>query len=154
MTRAAADERKGIQRLQNILVVLLLLVLGAVAARAVLVEEPQKWRQTELDIAVSRFIDSLWLARTEWMRGGKPGEVALLYENKERQTNIVMNQQGWPSVEPGCLQLWQQLGSEVPGNALDIELENGNCHYKINQSPWFIYKSGQGQVVRKTQGPV
>ncbi|MAA62271.1 MULTISPECIES: Type II secretory pathway component [unclassified Idiomarina] len=149
MTRAATDERKGIQRLQNILVVLLLLVLAAVAARMVLVDEPQKWRQTELDIAVSRFIDSLWLARTEWMRRGKPKEVALLYENKAQQTNVVMNEQGWPSVEPGCLQLWQHLGSNVPGSALDTELENGNCHYRINQKPWFSYKSDRGQVVRK-----
>ena len=41
MTRETTDERKGIQRFQNILVVLLLLILAAVAARMVLINEPQ-----------------------------------------------------------------------------------------------------------------
>lgn len=149
MTRATTDERKGIQRLQNILVVLLLLILAAVAAKMVLINEPQKWRQTELDIALSRFIDSLWLTRTDWMRRGKPKEVALLNENKEQPMKIIMNSQGWPSVEQGCLRLWQQLGGEIPSTALQAKMDGDDCHYKVNQRPWFVYKSQQGQVVKK-----
>ncbi|MDV6315944.1 Type II secretory pathway component [Idiomarina sp. HP20-50] len=149
MTKAAVDERKGIQRLQNVLVVLLLLVLSAVAARILLVNEPQKWRQTELDIAVSRFIDSLWLTRTEWMRQGKPAKVTLLSDSKQQQIPILMNEYGWPSVKQGCLQLWQQLGSEVPASVLQAEKEKDSCHYKIEQSLWFVYNSKQGKVVQE-----
>ncbi|MBP58603.1 MAG: Type II secretory pathway component [Idiomarina sp.] len=149
MTRETTDERKGIQRFQNILVVLLLLILAAVAARMVLINEPQKWRQTELDIAVSRFIDSLWLARTEWMRRGKPKEVALLNESRKQQVKIVMNSQGWPSVEQGCLRLWQQLGGEIPASALQAKAELNSCYYEVNQQSWFSYHDKQGQVVRK-----
>ncbi|MCA1768086.1 MAG: Type II secretory pathway component [Idiomarina sp.] len=149
MTRAATDERKGIQRLQNILVVVLLLILAAVAARTILINEPQKWRQTELDIAVSSFIDSLWLARTEWMRRGKPGEIALLNESREQQVTIIMNGQGWPSIEQGCLGLWKQLGGEIPTNALQAEASNESCFYKVNERGWFTYNSRLGQVIQK-----
>ncbi|RUO71951.1 Type II secretory pathway component [Idiomarina ramblicola] len=149
MTRATTDERKGIQRLQNILVVLLLLILAAVAARMLLINEPQTWRQTELDIAKSRFIDSLWLARTEWMRRGKPREVTLLNESREQQVKIPMNEQGWPAVEQGCLRLWQQLGGDIPISALQTDGGNGYCRYKVNQRIWFTYYSRQGQVVQE-----
>lgn len=149
MTKAATEERKGIQRLQNVLVVLLLLVLSAVAARIVLVDEPQQWRQTELDMAASRFIDSLWLARTEWMRRGKPTEVLLLSETQKQKIPVLMNEFGWPSVKQGCLQLWQQLGSEIPASALQTEAEADACHYKIKQSLWFVYNSRQGTVVQE-----
>lgn len=149
MTRATTDERKGIQRLQTILVVLLLLILAAVAARMLLIDEPQKWRQTELDIAKSRFIDSLWLTRTEWMRRGKPAEVILLNESREQQVKIRMNSQGWPAVEQGCLRLWQQLGGEIPASALQADVGNEYCRYKVNQRAWFIYYSRQGQVVQE-----
>ena len=149
MTRATTDERKGVQRLQNILVVLLLLILAAVAARTVLINEPQKWRQTELEIAVSSFLDSLWLARTEWMRRGKPAEIALLNESREQQAKIMMNGQGWPSVEQGCLHLWQQLGGEIPTSALQAEASNESCLYKVNERAWFTYNSKLGQVIQK-----
>lgn len=149
MTKAAAEERKGIQRLQNVLVVLLLLVLSAVAARIMLVNEPQEWREAELDIAVSRFIDSIWLARTEWMRRGKPTEVLLLTESQNQEIPVLMNEYGWPSVEQGCFQLWQQLGSEIPARAVQVEAETDSCRYQVKQHLWFVYNSRKGTVVQE-----
>jgi hypothetical protein len=60
-----------------------------------------------------------------------------------------MNNKGWPSVEQGCLRLWQQLGGEIPASALQAKAELNSCYYEVNQQAWFSYHDKQGQVVRK-----
>ena len=84
MTANDVEERKGLRRLQNVLVVAVFLVLSAVAVRMLLIDEPQHWRETEKDVALSTFSEAVSLVRAEWLRQGKPARRTEKTTKKDR----------------------------------------------------------------------
>ena len=149
MTENDVQERKGIRRLQNVLVVAVFLLLSAVAVRMLLIDEPQRWRETEKDVALSTFSEAVSLVRAEWLRQGKPAVVALFERADSPAGFVKVNKSGWPSVDNGCLGLWRKLGGEIPASALSVKREGNRCYYALNDKAWFWFDAGQGRIQRE-----
>lgn len=149
MTENDVQERKGIRRLQNVLVVAVFLLLSAVAVRMLLIDEPQHWRETEKDVALSTFSEAVSLVRAEWLRQGKPGVVALFERADSPAGFIKVNEKGWPSASNDCLVLWSKLGGEIPASALSARKDENRCYFTINEKPWFWFDTDQGRIQRE-----
>lgn len=148
MTQVDQEERKGLRRVQNVVVVVVLLVLSAVAIKIVLINEPQRWRETEQDVALSTFSDAVGLVRAEWLRKGKPETVSLRVPAEASTGMIKVNAEGWPAVENGCLVLWQKLGGDIPVSALNGYRQGQQCYFELNGDFWFRFDAHQGRLQR------
>jgi len=149
MSESEVQERKGIRRLQNVLVVAVFLLLAAVAVRMLLIDEPQHWRETEKDVALSTFSEAVSLVRAEWLRQGKPAAVALFEREDSPAGFVKVNKSGWPSVDNDCLGLWRKLGGEIPASALSATQDRNRCYYAINDKAWFWFDADQGRIERE-----
>lgn len=149
MTAKDIDERKNIGRLQNLVVIVMFLLLSSYVIRALLIDEPQRWQDTEKAVALSTFSETVGLTRAEWLRQGKPSSVALFERVDAPARFIKVNRKGWPSADNDCLALWRKLGGEIPVDALSAKQENQRCHFSIDGAPWFLFDSDQGRIWRE-----
>ncbi|MGM0481960.1 MAG: hypothetical protein ACQEQZ_08515 [Pseudomonadota bacterium] len=132
---------------QTLLVVVAIGLLIMIMLNKGLLGDAWGWRQAERDVLIKRFNENLLLAKTEWLRRGRPDTVDLT--TAQNRFVITMNAHGWPSVDNGCLQLWQMLaGGRYQPKA---ETLPWGCQYQLNensneQSFQLSYLSKSGQL--------
>ena len=133
--------------LQNIVVVVIIGLLAMKLLELGIFSDRWGWQQAEREVLVKRFNENLMLARTEWLRQGKPAQVTL--QTQQQSYRLVMNDNGWPSVDNGCTQLWQTLaGGRVP---LTNQTQAMACVYELTNSETerthnLSYNSRQGRL--------
>lgn len=142
MKNQVQSEQNFRSLLQNVLVVLSVFILSGVALWLWFTPQPGGWQDTQRDVELRRFNESLLLARAEWMRQGKPKQVSLNISGSEQL--IQMNSKGWPSVEQGCVTLWQRL-ADAP-RQLTGSVEGQTCLFRIEQKLWQEYNAETGQI--------
>ena len=149
MKRQAQSEQSFRSLLQNVVVIISVLVLSAVALWIWFApSDDNGWQETQRDMELRRFNDTLLLARAEWMRRGRPTHVSLNISGSEE--TIQMNARGWPAVQQGCVTLWQRL-ADVP-RQLTARVEGNRCIFSINEKPWQVYDAETGQIRPKNVG--
>lgn len=114
--------------LQNVLVVVAIGVLIATMLNKGLSGDSWGWQRAEREVLVKRFNENLMLAKTEWLRRGRPGSVDLT--TSDNRFVIKMNANGWPATDNGCLQLWQMLagGRYQP----ETTVQPHRCNYRLS----------------------
>ncbi|TDP32749.1 hypothetical protein DEU29_10894 [Idiomarina aquatica] len=133
--------------LQNIVVVVIIGLLAMKLLELGIFSDRWGWQQAEREVLVKRFNENLMLARTEWLRRGKPGQVTL--QTQQQSYQLEMNDSGWPSVKNGCEPLWQMLaGGRKP---LATTSQPGRCDYELANSETestvkLSYHAGQGRL--------
>ncbi|MBT42122.1 MAG: hypothetical protein CMF12_06320 [Idiomarina sp.] len=133
--------------LQNIVVVVIIGLLAMKLLELGIFSDRWGWQQAEREVLIKRFNENTMLARTEWLRQGKPAQVTL--QTQQQSYRLVMNDNGWPSVKNGCEPLWQMLaGGRKP---LATTSQSGRCDYELANSETertfkLSYNSRQGRL--------
>ena len=149
MTENDVQERKGIRRFQNVLVVAVFL-LAAVAVRMLLIDEPQHWWKRRKTSHCRRFLKRE-LVRAEWLRQGKPGVVALFERADSPAGFIKVNEKDGRRLIM-TVWFWEQVSGEIPASALSARKDENRCYFAINDKPWFWFDADQGRIQRENAG--
>lgn len=133
--------------LQNVAVVTVIALLVMKLLELGIVGDHWGWKSAERDVLVKRFNENLMLARTEWLRKGKPATITLL--TPQQAYSVTMNRQGWPSVTNGCQALWQILA----GGRFNPQMRQAEetCYFSLEtrdreQSYQLIYNAESGRL--------
>lgn len=143
MSAADNTQKRLLRWLQTIAVMMVIGVLAFTMLRQGFGDDGWGWQQVERDVVVKRFNQSLLMARTQWLRDGRPATVALLAD--QQRFDIMMNDNGWPSVANGCRRLWQMLvDAELAKARL---LAPNQCQYRLKRSDQaLIYDAYLGRL--------
>lgn len=114
--------------LQNLAVITVMALLVMKLLEIGIFHDRWGWQSAEREVVQRRFNENAMLARTEWLRQGKPQQVAL--QTQQQVFQVQMNRHGWPSVDNGCLPLWQMLA----GGRLEprVELQSQQCWFWVD----------------------
>jgi hypothetical protein len=133
--------------LQNVVVVVIIGLLAMQLLKLGVFGDRWGWQQAEREVLIKRFNENTMLARTEWLRQGKPRQVTL--QTQQQSYQLEMNDSGWPSVDNGCTQLWQMLaGGRLPQTT---QTQAMACVYELTNSETertfkLSYNSRQGRL--------
>lgn len=133
--------------LQTVLVVVAIGLLIMMMLQKGFIEDGWGWQQAEREVLLKRFNENLLLTKTEWLRRGRPSTVWLM--TRDSKAEVVMNRNGWPSVENGCRELWQMLAGGRY-NLVFSEQPQG-CSYRLKEDSdeqmfTLFYNSETGQL--------
>lgn len=133
--------------LQNVAVVTVIALLVMKLVEVGIVHDRWGWKSAERELLVKRFNENLMLARTEWLRKGKPATITL--RTQQQAYLVMMNRHGWPSATNGCQVLWQILA----GGRFNPQMRQAEetCYFSLEtrdkeKSYQLIYNAVSGQL--------
>lgn len=122
------SQRSLLRWLQNIVVITVIALLVVKLLGIAVFSDRWGWKQAEHDVLVKRFNENAMLARTEWLRLGKPATVVLT--SRDNRYQLMMTAVGWPSSDNGCARLWQMLAGG--GRKTESINSDTGCVYVLN----------------------
>lgn len=133
--------------LQNLVVITVIALLVMKLLEVGIFHDRWGWQTAEREVLQKRFNENAMLARTEWLRLGKPQQVWL--QTQRQRIKVAMNASGWPSVDNGCSELWQMLagGRLEPGVATEAQ----RCRFSLDIASakgtlMLVYDARTGQL--------
>ncbi len=133
--------------LQNLVVITVIALLVMKLLEVGIFHDRWGWQSAEREVLQKRFNENAMLARTEWLRRGKPQQVWL--QTQRQSFQVVMNAKGWPSIDNGCSKLWQMLA----GGRLEPRTESQaqRCHFSVEvadkkRTLMLVYDADTGQL--------
>lgn len=133
--------------LQNLVVITVMALLVMKFLEVGIFNDRWGWQAAEREVVQKRFNENAMLARTEWLRQGKPPQITL--QTQREDFEVRMNRQGWPGIDNGCLRLWQMLA----GGRLHprVELQSQQCWFWVatidaEETLRLVYDARTGQL--------
>ena len=133
-----------------------------------LYESEPDMERTAMEVLKKQFSTSVTIAHWQWRAEGEPNRIVLVhYDAEGKETNrrpIEMGHLGYPRVEPssaGCGKLWRMV-LDIPltinrmkvyaeyydGIAINDNVLDSYCRFKLLNGPQFDYKIYRGQIVK------
>lgn len=101
-----------------------------------------------------RWLQSLNLARGQWLQGQKGGQLAWRAPDGQTVTLVVDPLTGWPQPTPSCEFLWLALMGEPAEGLLKgverPEADPTHCRYRLGERRVMSYFSHSGSVILST----
>lgn len=147
MTANDQSRSRLLRWLQNLVVITVIALLVMELLNMGIFHDRWGWKAAEREVLIKRFNEDVMLARTEWLRNGKPAEITLRTQQQSQQ--LMMNRAGWPSIDNGCRRLWQILA----GGRFDpsFKQDESQCYFTLqaeNDDQIFnlMYNAATGQL--------
>ena len=133
--------------LQNLVVITVIALLVMKLLEVGIFHDRWGWQSAEREVLQKRFNENAMLARTEWLRRGKPQQVWL--QTQRQSFQVVMNAKVGQVSITAVQQLWQMLagGRLEPRTASQAQ----RCHFSVEvadkkRTLMLVYDADTGQL--------